>query len=83
MMRQILGLNLPFFDTRYAQAFSEDGVLLASVGQDDNHCLAVHDWQKGKLQHTGSSDSRAVRDGFDNFGAEHLCLHKPCCRIHN
>ncbi|CAM9732495.1 unnamed protein product, partial [Sphacelaria rigidula] len=24
-------------------AFSEDGALLASVGQDENHCLAVHD----------------------------------------
>lgn len=30
------------------------------MGQDDNHCLAVHDWEKGKLQHTGPSDTRAV-----------------------
>ena len=42
------------------QAFSENGSLLASVGQDDNHCLAVHDWEKGKLQHTGPSDARVV-----------------------
>lgn len=42
------------------KAFSENGSLLASVGQDDNHCLAVHDWEKGKLQHTGPSDTRAV-----------------------
>ncbi|CAM9158468.1 unnamed protein product, partial [Scytosiphon promiscuus] len=41
-------------------AFSENGALLASVGQDDNHCLAIHDWEKGKLQHTGPSDTRAV-----------------------
>ncbi|CBJ26175.1 conserved unknown protein [Ectocarpus siliculosus] len=41
-------------------AFSENGALLASVGQDDNHCLAVHDWEKGKLQHTGPTDMRAV-----------------------
>eukprot|EP00752_Nemacystus_decipiens_P008508 g7598.t1 len=41
-------------------AFSENGALLASVGQDENHCLAVHDWEKGKLQHTGPSDTRAV-----------------------
>lgn len=47
--------------TETTQAFSENGALLASVGQDDNHCLAVHDWEKGKLQHTGPSDTRAVR----------------------
>ncbi|CAM9673239.1 unnamed protein product, partial [Laminaria digitata] len=41
-------------------AFSENGALLASVGQDENHCMAVHDWEKGKLQHTGPSDTRAV-----------------------
>ena len=35
--------------------------MLASVGQDENHCLAVHDWEKGKLQHTGPCDTRAVR----------------------
>ena len=44
------------------KAFSENGALLASVGQDDNHCLAVHDWEKGKLQHTGPTDMRAVRE---------------------
>lgn len=53
----------PFFthgaNTRL-KAFSENGALLASVGQDDNHCLAVHDWEKGKLQHTGPTDMRAV-----------------------
>lgn len=43
------------------QAFSENGSLLASVGQEDNHSLAVHDWEKGSLYHTGPSDTRAVR----------------------
>lgn len=55
------------------QAFSENGALLASVGQDDNHCLAVHDWEKGRLQHTGPTDTRAVR----KTGLLHLVF--KCC----
>lgn len=51
--------------THILKAFSENGALLASVGQDDNHCLAVHDWEKGKLQHTGPTDMRAVRERYE------------------
>lgn len=43
------------------QAFSENGSLLASVGEDDNHSLVVHDWEKGSLYHAGPSDTRTVR----------------------
>ena len=56
-----LRVHYDFFPALTQQAFSGNGSLLASVGQDDNHCLAVYDWEKGSLQHTGPSDTRAVR----------------------
>lgn len=65
--------------TKIKQAFSENGALLASVGQDDNHCLAVHDWEKGKLQHTGPSDSRAVRKEEPGRPSAECCHFSSAC----
>ncbi|CAN0001164.1 unnamed protein product, partial [Choristocarpus tenellus] len=41
-------------------AFSDDGVFLASVGQDEQRCLGVYDWENGSLHITGSSTTKRV-----------------------
>jgi microtubule-associated protein-like 6 len=54
--------------------FSKDGTLLASCGMDFEHCIAVHDWQKGELLFTSRSNrGKCLGLTFLNTGAVANC----------
>ena len=43
-------------------AFSEDGRKVLTVGLDDNHSLAVYDWQKGQCEVTANGSTAQILD---------------------
>lgn len=55
-------------------AFSKDGKLLASVGMDLEHCVAVHRWETNELLFTSFSDrGKCLGLTFLNNGAVAVC----------
>jgi WD40 repeat protein len=45
-----------------AVAFSKDGSRVASVGLDDNHSVAVHDWTSGNMLASSEGDTYRILD---------------------
>lgn len=55
-------------------AFSKDGKMLASVGMDLEHCIAVHRWETNELLFTSFSDrGKCLGLAFLNNGAVAVC----------
>ena len=51
-------------------SFSPDGTLLASVGQDDDNSIAIHDWQAKRMIVTSNVDKAKVNGISWNSNAE-------------
>ena len=64
--------------------FSKDGTRLASVGQDENHSIAVYDWENGTIQASARGDRKKVLavdftpegSSLVQVGVNHIKFHK-------